>query len=96
MAALANIIIRPLMTEKVSAATERCQIYGFKVMFGASKHQIKLAVEAFYGVKVVGVNTLINPGKLRRRGKRVAKSTKWKKALVQLFPGEKIELFKGV
>ena len=96
MAALENIIVRPVITEKVSVATETANIYGFQVALKANKNQIKQAVEKLYKVNVLKVNTVINAGKLRRRRTKVSKTSKWKKALVQIESGQKIEIFKGV
>ncbi len=94
--ALENTIIKPLITEKVSMHTEQNNTYGFEVALKANKRQIKDAVETFYNVKVLNVNTSILPGKLRRSGRLVKKTGQTKKALVQIEAGQKIELFKGV
>lgn len=96
MTALENLIIRPLVTEKVSMTTGNMNVYGFQVVRKANKHQIKQAVEKLYGVKVLNVNTMINPGKLKKRKVGVFKTSKWKKALVQIEQGQKIEVFKGI
>lgn len=96
MAALENVLIKPLITEKISLITENNNSYGFKVGFKANKNQIREAVEKLYDVKVVAVKTIIMPGKVKRRGKTTSKTSKWKKALIQIENGQKIELFKGV
>ena len=96
MAVLENIIMAPLITEKVSLATDSGNAYGFRVVLRANKNQIRNAVEKLYNVKVLRVNTIVNPGKLRRRKTKVTKTSKWKKALVQIEKGQKIELFKDV
>ena len=96
MAILENIIMTPLITEKVSLGTDVGNIYGFRVILRANKNQIKAAVEKLYNVKVLKVNTIINPGKVKRRKTKVTKASKWKKALVYIEEGQKIELFKGV
>lgn len=96
MLAVENVIKRPLITEKVALATEGTNSYGFQVDVRASKHQVKNAVEKMYNVKVLKVNTSIVPGKVVRAGRGIKKTAKWKKALVQLENGQKIELFKGV
>lgn len=96
MAALESIIIKPLITEKVSLITETNNSYGFKVDVKSNKNQIKQAIEKLYDVKVLRVNTQVMPGKVKRRGRAIAKTPKWKKALVQIENGQKIELFKGV
>lgn len=76
--------------------TERTNRYGFQVALKANKNQIKMAVEKLYNVKVLNVKTSINPGKLKRTGRSVKKTSKIKKAFVQLGEGQKIEFFKGV
>lgn len=96
MAQLENIIKSPLITEKSSALNEKQNRYGFKVELKANKNQIKDAVEKLYDVKVLNVKTSILPGKLKRAGKSVKKSSKTKKAFVQLEQGQKIEFFKGI
>jgi len=70
--------------------------YMFEVAKGATKHQIKQAVEKAFKVKVVKVNVMTVPGKLKRMGKRWVKSPSWKKAIVTLKTGNKIEFFEGV
>lgn len=93
---LEQIIIRPLITEKSSVATEKFNRYGFEVAVGSNKNQIKNAVEAIYEVKVLDIKTSILPGKTKRVGKSTKKSSKTKKAFVTLQEGQKIEFFKGV
>jgi large subunit ribosomal protein L23 len=72
--------------------------YPFEVHIDANKIQIKQAVEAAFDVKVRDVNTLTVHGKTKRRGRRRMVSTgrTWKKAIVTLEPGQKIEFFAGV
>lgn len=96
MAAINDVIVKPLITEKVSAESEANNRYGFVVNLKANKNQIKNAVEAFYDVKVVGVKTAIIPGKVKRTAKSHKKTSSYKKALVQLAQGQKIEFFKGI
>ncbi|TDJ04755.1 MAG: 50S ribosomal protein L23 [Deltaproteobacteria bacterium] len=93
---LEQIILKPMITEKASMQTERTNRYGFQVALKANKNQIKMAVEKLYNVKVLNVKTSINPGKLKRTGRSVKKTSKIKKAFVQLGEGQKIEFFKGV
>lgn len=96
MAQLEQIIIRPLITEKTAVATEKFNRFGFEVLLKSNKNQIKAAVEKLYDVKVIDVTTSIKPGKAKRFGKFVKKTSKVKKALVTLKEGQKIEFFKGV
>jgi large subunit ribosomal protein L23 len=96
MAQLENVIVKPLLTEKASLATEQFNRYGFVVQLKSSKHQIKAAVEKLYDVKVLNIKTNITPGKLRKFGRHVSKSGKVKKAFIQIESGQKIEFFKGI
>ncbi len=96
MAGLENIIIKPLITEKISQLSDAQNKYGFQVLLSATKTQIKAAVEKIYDVKVVNIRTTITPGKTKRAGNRVKKLSKTKKAIIALKDGQKIEFFKGV
>ena len=90
-----GIIMRPLITEKAQILTGQNK-YAFEVDKRANKMQIKEAVEVAFNVRVDGVNTCVMKGKARRYGRRVTARPDWKKAIVTLAPGEKIELFEGV
>ena len=96
MAKLENVLKKALITEKTSALGDKFNRYGFVVQLSANKNQIKEAVESFYNVKVLNVKTSILPGKIKRRGAKITKTSKTKKAFVQLKDGQKIEFFKGV
>lgn len=96
MAYLEEVLRKPLITEKTSVATDSHNRFAFIVDLKANKHQIKNAVEKLYDVKVLNVKTNITPGKVKRAGKTVKKTSKIKKAFVQLAEGQKIEFFKGV
>lgn len=91
-----SVIVKPLITEKASLVTEKTNRYGFMVNLKANKNHIKAAIEKFYNVRVVDVKTAIMPGKVKRVGKSVKKTSKTKKAFVMLAEGQKIEFFKGV
>jgi large subunit ribosomal protein L23 len=92
---LYRVLQRPLITEKNSALQAQGK-YAFKVAQEANKEQIKQAVEKAFKVTVTGVNVMTVPGKRRRMRGREVMSPSWKKALVTLKPGDKIELFEGV
>jgi large subunit ribosomal protein L23 len=93
---LEDIIKRPLiLTEKGNLLREQGNQYLFEVNPKANKVQIKQAVETLFKVNVVGVNTLITRGKMRRMGRGHAKTKNWKKAIVTLVEGESIEFFEG-
>ena len=97
-----DIIIRPVISEKsISDSTQGK--YTFAVHERANKIQIKAAVEELYkkeNVTVVSVNVLTTKAKMKRRGNRrgqiVGYTTPWRKAIVTLAPGQKIEFFEGV
>ncbi|HHW18384.1 MAG TPA: 50S ribosomal protein L23 [Firmicutes bacterium] len=90
-----DIIIEPLVTEKTHKAMER-GTYTFRVHPLATKADIHNAVEEIFKVKVVKVNTANVKGKPRRMGLHVGRTPGWKKAMVTLAPGQRIQFFEGV
>lgn len=91
-----SVIERPILSEKSMRAAAAGQ-YTFKVRKDANKIEIREAVEKAFKVKVASVNTMVVKGEMRRWGRRPAgKTPDWKKAVVTLAPGYKIELFEGV
>ena len=92
---LYEVLRRPLITEK-STALQIQGKYAFEVAREANKPQIKQAVERAFKVEVAAVNVMIVPGSRRRRGRRKVSKPSWKKAIVTLKAGEKIEFFEGV
>ena len=90
-----EVLRKPIVTEKNTLLQEHNK-YTFEVSQGADKHQIKVAVEKAFKVKVTAVNVITVPGKTRRVGRRQVATTPWKKAVVTLKPGQKIEIFEGV
>ena len=99
---LEEIIRRPVITEKNTFLMEQGQ-YTFEVAPEANKIQIKAAVEELYkkeGVTVIAVNVLTTKAKEKRRGTRrgriVGHTTPWRKAIVTLAAGQKIEFFEGI
>jgi len=93
---LYEVLRRPLITEKNSAVQAPQGKYVFEVAEEANKEQIKQAVEKAFNVSVTQVNVMTVPGKRRRMRGREVMSPSWKKALVTLKPGDKIEFFEGV
>jgi len=89
-----NIIIRPVISEKTYALIAAGK-YTFRVDDRANKFEIKNAVEVAFGVEVVKVRTSKVNSKPKRRGLHIGKSRSWKKAIVELAPGDRIELFEG-
>ena len=92
---LYEVVRRPLITEKATLLKEQNR-YAFEVAKEANKPQIKEAVQAAFKVNVVKVNVMRVPGKMRRIGRRYVLTPSWKKAVVTLEPGQKIEFFEGV
>lgn len=90
-----QIIIRPLITEK-NTNLMALNKYSFQVDRSANKLQIKAAIEEIFNVSVTAVHTMNVRGKLRRRGMRYGYTADWKKAIVTLTEGDRIELFEGV
>ena len=93
---LENVILKPLITEKANAMADSYNRYTFLVHLRANKYQIKKAVEEFYNVKVSNVKTNIMAGKVKKVGRFIKKTSKRKKAFVQLKEGNKIKIFDGM
>ena len=93
---LYDTIVRPVMTERNTELMQQGR-YTFEVAPDANKIQIKKAVEEAFGVKVLAVNTLNVHRKRRRERTRIRGwRAGWKKAIVTLAPGERIEVFEGI
>jgi large subunit ribosomal protein L23 len=91
-----QIIERPLVTEKSMAGAGEGK-YTFRVEKSSNKIEIAKAVEEIFKVQVDSVNTMIVKGKTRRQGRfPMGKTADWKKAIVSLKPGFKIEIFEGM
>lgn len=95
-----NIIIKPLVTEKMERLSEKLNQYGFIVDKNANRLQVKKAVEEFYGVTVESVNTMRYSGKSKSRYTRTGiiagKTNSFKKAIVTLKQGEQIDFFSNI
>jgi large subunit ribosomal protein L23 len=91
-----DVIRRPLITEKTTLLREDGRTLVFEVATGATKIDIKRAVEKLLGAKVQGVRTAIAHGKVKRQGKFSGQRSDWKKAYVKLRDGEKLpEILQG-
>ena len=90
-----EIIIRPLITEKTSIQKEMNNQLSFEVDRRANRIEIKQAVESIFNVRVAAVKTMQITGKIKRRGRITGKRRDWKKAIVKLMPGERIDFFEG-
>lgn len=97
---MANVLIKPIITEKSTKSSEKAGKYAFRVAKDANKLEIKKAVEAAYSVQVETVNTQVNPGKtkIRHTKKGIASGMKpsFKKAHVTLKKGETINFYGNV
>ncbi len=93
---LHTIIKRPVLTEKSTTLKDHSNAIVFEVSLRANKREIKQAVEKLFKVHVEDVNTSIIRGKKRRMQRFEGKTPNWKKAVVKLREGERIELFEGV
>ncbi len=91
-----KIILRPLVTEKSTDFRVKEDKYAFEVDLKTNKPEIKKAIEELFKVNVVGVHTMIVHGKVKRMGRFEGKRPNWKKAIVSLKKGEKIEFFETV
>ena len=91
-----SIIRSPLLTEKCYDLKDRNNQVAFRVAPEANKVQIRQAVEKIFKVKVVKVNVMNVQGKPKRLGRNSGRRSDWKKAVVTLKPGEKIEIIEGV
>jgi large subunit ribosomal protein L23 len=91
-----DIVIRPLITEKTSIQKEVNNQITFEVDRRANRVEIKKAIENIFNVNVVSVRTMQVKGKSKQRGRIVGKRRDWKKAIVTLMPGERIDFFEGV
>lgn len=93
---LSKVIQRPLITERCTDLREEFNQYFFQVDPAANKHEIKRAVEHFFGVKVTDVRTMNMRGKVKRLGRFSGKRADWKKAIVTLAEGDTIDVFDNV
>lgn len=94
-----GVLIKPLVTEKVSALNEHGR-YGFVVTRNANKVQIKTEVEKTYGVSVESVNTMVQPGKSKKRYTKSkvieGRTPAYKKAIVKVADGDIIDFYSGI
>jgi len=90
-----KIIRRPLVTEKSTRQKEEARQYAFEVRRDANKIEIQSAVERLFKVKVLQVRTSNVLGKVKRLGRRYGKRPDWKKAIVTLREGDRIDFFEG-
>jgi large subunit ribosomal protein L23 len=88
-----SVIKRPVVTEKSTTAREAANTLVFEVAAGATKVDVKRAVEALFGVRVAEVRTAMAHGKVKRQGRFAGRRPDWKKAFVRVRAGEKLPEF---
>jgi large subunit ribosomal protein L23 len=97
---LAEVLVKPIVTEKSNKLTDKGRTYAFRVGRKANKLEIKKAVEAFYGVTVTDVNTVVVPGKAKSRFTKAGfisgVKPAYKKAYVTVAEGETIDLYANI
>jgi large subunit ribosomal protein L23 len=91
-----DVVLRPIVTEKSNMLQEQSNQVVFRVAKDANKIDIRKAVEKLFNVRVVAVKTFRTPSRMRRVGRNVGRRPSWKKAIVRLREGDKIEFFSGV
>ncbi|GAB6907144.1 50S ribosomal subunit protein L23 [Desulfosarcina cetonica] len=91
-----DIIKRPVITEKTNIQKEESNQFSFEVDKRANRVEIARAIEKIFSVKVAKTRTVNVKGKIKRRGRILGKRKDWKKAIVTLMPGERIDFFEGV
>jgi len=91
-----DVLVRPLLTEKITAMREKGNKVGFLVRLDANRIEIKRAVESVLKGRVERVNVLTVIGKTKRLGRFAGKRPNWKKAIVTLKKGEKLEMYESV
>ena len=90
-----QVIIRPVLSEKTFALAEVGK-YTFRVHDKAHKTQIRQAIEQLFDVHVVAIRTASVKSKPKRRGQTAGRTRHWKKAIIQVRPGETIPIFRGL
>ncbi|HMH21241.1 MAG TPA: 50S ribosomal protein L23 [Puia sp.] len=97
---LSDVLVKPILTEKANSQQEKLRRYAFRVNRKANKLEIKKAVEDFYGVTVLDVNTSVVPGKNKTRftkaGYVQGRKPAFKKALITVAEGESIDLYAAI
>jgi large subunit ribosomal protein L23 len=90
-----DIIRRPIITEKTNIQKDQSNQVTFEVDPRANRIEVQRAIEKIFNVKVANTRTMHVRGKIKRRGRILGKRRDWKKAIVTLMPGERIEFFVG-
>ena len=97
---LTEVLVKPILTEKANKQQQKLRTYTFKVDKRANKLEIKTAIEQFYGVTVLSVNTSVSPGKNKARRVvntvGIGKTASYKKAYVRVGEGDSIDLYTNI
>jgi len=97
---LSDVLIKPILSEKANSQQDKLRRYAFRVAKKANKLEIKKAVESFYGVSVIDVNTVVAPAKSKTRftkaGVISGQKPSFKKAFVTVAEGETIDLYSNI
>ncbi len=97
---LADVLIKPILSEKANQLSEKSRVYSFKVSRVANKLEIKKAVEDFYGVTVEDVRTAVSPAKSKSRNTKAGvvsgRKPSFKKAFVTVGEGDTIDLYSTI
>jgi large subunit ribosomal protein L23 len=97
---LAEVLVKPILTEKANAQQDKLRRFAFKVARKANKLEIKKAVEEFYGVTVTDVNTSVVPGKNKTRYTKAGfvkgQKPAFKKAMVTVAEGETLDIYGSI
>ncbi len=95
-----EVLVKPLITEKMTDISEKLGQYGFVVNRNANKLEVKEAIEKMYGVTVERVNTMVLPGKKKSRNTKskfiVGRTSAYKKAIVTLAEGDNIDFYSNI
>ncbi|NKB80665.1 MAG: 50S ribosomal protein L23 [Nitrospirales bacterium] len=90
-----DILIKPLLSEKITNLRDRSNCVAFKVSLDANRIEIRRAVESALKVKVESVNVMNVLGKRKRQGRFLGRRASWKKAIITLKEGEKLDLYES-
>ena len=97
---LSEVLVKPIVTEKSNKLTDKSRTYAFRVDRKANKLEIKKAIEGFYGVTVVDVNTVVVPGKAKTKFTKAGfisgRKPAYKKAYITVAEGENIDLYANI
>ncbi|MXX09836.1 MAG: 50S ribosomal protein L23 [Nitrospira sp. SB0677_bin_15] len=90
-----DVLVKPLLTEKITGLQEAANRIAFVVQNDVNRIEVRQAVESVLKVKVKSVNIMNVMGKKKRQGRYLGKRADWKKAIITLHEGEKVELYES-